>query len=746
MTKLGENGRMRLHLLLGVSAVALNIALMTAPPAQAAPCPLESNTTITTNQSCISWTGGDLSINSGVSVSGTITNGISASGVVGNLENNGVISAPGNDGFYSSGGTIQTLTNTGTISGFVGIYAENSASISTIINDTNGTITGTYTLFASGNANINSIENRGLISGQTALYFTSATIGSLTNSGTIAGNIDANIDPGLTITGSNSSSAYGLFTGSSGGTSSSDIGIITHTLTDLTFDSGYIWLNDNVNVGANHTVKVNNATIKLSNTISITGDYTQTGGGLVSSITSDSQYGALNVSGQANISNTTLVLQGSNLQAGDHYTIVSVNDPSGNSSITSVSVIGTNGLSATTQDNGGNLVVTLTQGSAKYSPVGQATGGAASSFGSVLDKLNGGSSPQAQAFQSNVLAVIDSLANDQQKGAAIKQLAPANAANTMQMSAQSTAIVLGAVDAHQQLAMGGDNGIYAGTGKAAGNSTAQSALWGQFLGGSSHLAGSSDNDGFTSKSFGLTSGFDHLITPNLLGGVALSWLRSWTDGSNDSSGSTQRLDSYQLTAYSTYRLGRLALDGQAGVGWNHFDQKRNVSFLGQTAGADYDGQQYMARTRAGYDFYVGANTTLTPFGSLRWIHARNESYDETGAGSANLSVDSQNSDVVTQELGARAQWQLDTAYGTLTPEISAAWVHDYTDSAQTSTGQIGGAAYSVETEGLPSDGVHIGAALSLAATDSTDIRLEYDGEMRSGYQSQTATLKANWNF
>ncbi|OKH88167.1 hypothetical protein LF95_16030 [Thalassospira sp. TSL5-1] len=670
--------------------------------------------------------------------------GLSFAATVGSIVNRGTIKNT-STGIYSSGPT-KTITNesTGLIEAQIGLRL-NANTVETLTN--NGTITGNFIgMRLDAGAKINSLNNGGtIISGGIAtLLITNGTqIVSLTNSGKIAGAIANLSGSGLTISGGNSS--YGLFTGASGNTGSADIGNITHTAANLTFDHGYIWLNDNVNIGGNK-VQVNTATIKLSNAINITGNYTQTGGGLVSVITSDSQHGVLNVTGQANISNTTLVLQGSNLKAGDSYTIVSVGDLGGGTSITSVSITGTRGLAATTEENGGNLVATLIKGPDKYSPVGQATGGVASPFGSVLDRLNGGNSAQAQAFQSNVLAVIDSLPTEQQKGAAIKQLAPANAANTMQMSAQATSIVLGAVDAHQQLVMGGDGGAHAGAGKAAGNDIAHSALWGQFLGGSSHLAGSSDNDGFTSKSFGLTSGFDHMITPNLLGGVALSWLRSWTDGSNDSSGSTQRLDSYQLTAYSTYRLGRLSLDGQAGFGWNHFDQKRNVSFLGQTAGADYDGQQYMARARAGYDFSVGANTTLTPFASLRWIHARNESYDETGAGSANLSVDAQNSDVVTQELGTRAQWQFDTAYGTLTPEISAAWVHDYTDSAQTSTGQIGGAAYSVETEGLPSDGVHIGAALSLAATDSTDIRLEYDGELRAGYQSQTATLKASWNF
>ena len=168
--------------------------------------------------------------------------------------------------------------------------------------------------------------------------------------------------------------------------------------------------------------------------------------------------------------------------------------------------------------------------------------------------------------------------------------------------------------------------------------------------------------------------------------------------------------------------------------------------MGQTAKADYSGQQYLGRVRAGYDFVLGDTTTVTPFGGLRYIYARNESYDENGAGSANNAVDSQSSDSLTQELGARAMWQLDTDYGVLTPEISAAWVHDYTSNIQDASGVIGGQAYSIHTEGLPSDGVRLGLALALTSPGATDLRVEYNGELRSGYQSQTATVKASWNF
>jgi len=737
------------------------------------PANLVNNGTISASEYAINANGGSITtiINSGlINSSSDYAINVTGDGTIASIVNdtNGNIS--GTFGVAVGTGTVNSVVNRGTIRGTTnhGLAVGTSGHVGSATNESTGLITGNTGLFVIGgtlgtltnngtisgtskgivltsNGTINTITNNGLISGPQAVSIASGSIGLLTNTGTIAGSITNGSTTGLTISGGGSSSAYGLFTGSSGGTASGDIGQITHTASDLTLNSGYIWLNDNINV-TGHKVQVNNATVKMSNAISVTGDYTQTGGGLLSTIASNSQYGSLDVSGQANISNTTLVLQGSNLQAGDTYTIVSVGNTSGSSSITSASVVGTSGLSATVSGTGGNLVVTLSSGSEKYAPIGTSEGGAAAALGSVLDRINGLSTPEAQAFQSDVLAVIDSLSTDAEKGSAIKQLLPVNAANTMQMSSQSTSIVLNAIETRQLVAMGGDGGYHAGTGKAAGSDVADSALWGQFLGGSSHLSESSDNDGFRSKSFGLTSGFDHRINPNLLGGAALSWLRSWVDGSNDSSGSSQTLDSYQLTLYGTYRLDRLSIDGQAGAGWNHFDQTRNIDFLGGTASADYDGQQYMARAKAGYDLSVDDNTTLTPFAGLRWVHARNESYEETGAGAANTSVNAQNSDSVTQELGATVSWQLDTDYGLLTPELSAAWIHDYTDSSMTSSGEIGGVAYSIDTEGLPSDGARIGVALSLATLGSGDLRFAYDGELRSGYQSQIATLKASWNF
>jgi outer membrane autotransporter protein len=675
-----------------------------------------------------------------------------ADGTIG-IANTGTLSAT------ATTGTIYGIDykNTGIVSGTIsnsGLMTISSGTSSTgimieagsdVFADNSGTLSVSSTASAVGIAttttgSIAVLTNSGTISATQYAIQNAGTMQSIVNSGTIKGNIENTSTTGLTISNDNST-IYGVL---SGYTSDSSMvkGQITHTNADLTFSSGKIWLNDDIDA-TGHSVKNTGATLKLSNVVTITGNYVQTGGGLLVEAASTSSHGALDVSGNASVSNSTVVVSGNNLAIGDSYTIVGAGG-TGSYSTLSASVVGTADRNAVVKTVGNDLVVVLTKadGSGKYTPVGNAEGGSAAPLGRTLDTINAKDTPAAIAFQNQVLAQIDSLP-EAQRGAAIKELSPASAANTVQLSAQATSIVIGAVETRQQIAMSGDGASQ--TGIAAGDEARYSQLWGQILGGSAHRAGDSENDGFTSKSFGLTSGFDHLITPNLLGGVALSWVRSWTDGSNASNGSTNTLDSYQMTFYGTYRMERLAVDGQIGAGWNHYDQQRTISFLGNTANADYDGQQYMARTRVGYDFNMG-DTTLTPFTGLRWLGAHTESYDETGAGSANDSVDSQNNSSVTHEVGARAEWSFETPTGIVSPEVSAAWIHDYTDNTVDTTGQIAGTDYSIQTKGLNSDGVRLGIGLSYQTYENLSLKLSYDGEVRPGYQSQAATLRMNLDF
>ena len=112
----------------------------------------------------------------------------------------------------------------------------------------------------------------------------------------------------------------------------------------------------------------------------------------------------------------------------------------------------------------------------------------------------------------------------------MKQLAPVQTSFQAVDSAATT--VLGAIEQHQQTAMAYE----AQTGEAAGSGLRPGTLWAQALGGTAQRDSNTEAAGYNSTDFGLAAGLDHLFTPNLLGGVAVSWLRAWTQGIDSASG------------------------------------------------------------------------------------------------------------------------------------------------------------------------------------------------------------------
>lgn len=387
------------------------------------------------------------------------------------------------------------------------------------------------------------------------------------------------------------------------------------------------------------------------------------------------------------------------------------------------------------------IILTSLPASGSYQQKGASSGPVGSAMGAALDRISTSSSAQAGLFQTDVLSIIDTLPTVQQ-GRAIKQLASTQNVPSSQMSAAAAAAVLGAVEQHQQTAMA----YSPDTGVATGSASHDRALWGQVLGGGARRGGTADADGYTLGSFGLATGLDHRFTPSAMGGAALSWVRTWSQGRGDSTGSSSILDSYQLTFYGTYRIDRAFIDGQLGVGWNEFDQKRAIPFLGTTAAAQYSGQQYLAKATLGYDVPVAGNVTVTPLASLRWLRSVTDSYDETRAGAANLSVDRRGVNSLSQDLGGKVTWSLPTDFGTLRPEVRLAWVHDYTHGPIATSGLIGGESFAVSVPRSSANGARIGLAASLSGNDSVSFRFDYEGELRARYQSHTGLVKAIWGF
>ena len=336
-------------------------------------------------------------ISSNSPTNGTVAGVWHASGTIGNLVNSGTIRGSGVEGapvgfgvVAENGSVITAMSNSGTSTGLVGLLAQNNASVGTLTNtgtisgtsaaiwlsdSTLGTVTNdglitglsaqppggggsTRAIFASRDSSIGPVINRGTIMGRdTALQLDStSTIGVITNSGLIAGDITSASTSALVITGG-TGTTIGTLTGASGGVSAADKGFIKITAADLVFSGGNLLLNDDIGA-VGRTVVNNGATLHIPNPINVMGDYQQSGGALVFKAASDSVYGYLDVHGQASISNAAITLDGAGLADGQTYKVVRA---TGATSYTGNNVFlsTNNGLLARLSEADGELRITL---------------------------------------------------------------------------------------------------------------------------------------------------------------------------------------------------------------------------------------------------------------------------------------------------------------------------------------------------------------------------------------------------
>lgn len=341
----------------------------------------------------------------------------------------------------------------------------------------------------------------------------------------------------------------------------------------------------------------------------------------------------------------------------------------------------------------------------------------------------------------SVINHLSALGTVDEVAAAVRSLQPEVAGKTVAAASAAGNAAAGTISNRQASLRG-----YGQTGMVAGDTVAVNGFWMQLY----HSSGDQDTrkgiHGYDLDTTGLALGADAPVGEHVDLGFALAYGQTDVDSDRDS---TIDVDSYQLSLYASYNPGRWFADGIVSYARNQYETERTL-FTGAVAKADYDGDQYDVRARAGYPFAIDERLQLTPMISAQYTHLDEEKYRERGVGNAGLIIDSDTNEAFV--VGA----SLEAAY-TFTSASQTHWIPSITlgvfkdvigDEVELQSGFIGLPSASFSTRGadVATTSYLAGIGLQVSGQSDLSVTLSYDYLSRDDYRGQSASATLRYAF
>lgn len=645
---------------------------------------------------------------------------------------------------YTGGTTVNggllTIANTGSILGDVTVNGGGFVN--------NGTIAGNGLLTVNAGG---SFVNNGTV--DTPLQW-QINSGSFTNNGTFNGSV-ANAGLAVntgTLTGSVINGSSGVFgnTGTvDGGVANmgffANNGTITGNVTNLGVLSGSGTIGGDL---------INTGLLAPGNsigTMSVAGNYSQTGGTYQAEVNASGQSDRLNVTGTATIgagSTVSVAPEPGIYAARAKYTLLNATGGVSGAYASVSSLLPF--LQPSLSYDANNVYLTLQVGG--FAQAALTPNQAA--VGAVLDAT-------AATATGDYATVVGALASlSAQQGQAVM-----NAISGQNYSGFSSSMVQGI-----QLFLSNFAGQAGGGGSLGGSTrvalaeacdvacdTAAPALWGAWggaLGGLGTISNGGSNSGaLTYNVSGFAGGLDRLVAPGLRVGAAVGYQNGnqWVGGFSGSGNS----NTFQAGLYANYGDGPLYADAVVGYAYSANQMWRSIAIPGlapRTAYGLTGANQVYGQVEGGYRFDLGglAEAFVTPFARLQAYTGTQNAFTETGAGSLNLSVAQQTTNSLRTVLGAQLGGSMDLGWrDRLAMKVRLGWSHEYADTARPVTASFAGApAAPFTTYGVAPqrDGVVLGLAATTAVAEAMSVYVRYEGEVsgQDNAHAFTAGVRMTW--
>lgn len=694
-------------------------------------------------------------------ISGDFTLNLNSGSITGHED-----SISGVDGFIEVYGTAISLNYERGANSDLDAYITTQAGTSIngdieLGNNVNATINNAGTINGDIGVNVTQvINNSGTINGEILLGYGDNS--SITNTGTIVGDVKMSSSPdavfnidGGSVTGDISSYS-----------ASQEINLDSASIVgDVHFSSRLNFLSSTNNITGDVSTHSGSAVLDLNNeSNTITGGLTMSNGDNISIDIANGAVGSIAATQAAMIaSGVTLdisVNRGNYLADGSQYVIVDGGDGSVVNKIkdSNIDVNNTNTNTAFTvlrfstsvSALGDDLMLDVTRAAANE----VTNNGNAQGAYNAINNIGADASGLLQELQN----FLDNSDNQHEIQQALASLTPQDETST---KLSTIAAVNGSVSTtenrmdsfHISSLKSSDSfqSVNSNQGKlgiSSGDEISTIELWGQTFGTKAKQKDIND-DGYNSSSFGLAFGIDKEIDKDTRIGVALSYADSQVE-SKDKVKNTQ-IDSYQINLYAGKSLGKYFVDGILGFTWNEYNSTRYISSVGSVANADYQGQNYIAKLRAGsvYGNFMGSDFNLIPEISTTFVNSFVDSYEEQGADTLNLNVSGGYDEFLEGRIGISIEHNpiIIRSLAT-TPRLSVSYGYNFLNQNQTTISNFVGqsATFNTVSSSVDPSSIRWGAGFDVQNNDFVTTSLDYNNERRGNYVSHSAIFKIKYQF
>ncbi len=274
--------------------------------------------------------------------------------------------------------------------------------------------------------------------------------------------------------------------------------------------------------------------------------------------------------------------------------------------------------------------------------------------------------------------------------------------------------------------------------------------WNGFIDGGADLGdlGSNIDQSHASYTTGrVRGGVDFRVATDLRVGALFGY--SHTDADLDNEGSKAHVDGYTPGLYAAYadKQGFYA-NGLFTYTRNDYSTDRDIIIPGvnRIATGSTSGNQFGGDLDGGYEFHKN-NWTFGPSLGLTYVNLGLDSFNENGAGAADLNINSQSSDSLRSRLGGTVRYAGKIGSVVVTPHFSAFWQHEFLDDPSPIVSQfqgLPGGTFSVQTTRGDSDNALLGFGVDADLTKDVTLFVDYEAEAGGSSffgQSASAGLK-----